>query len=157
MIILKDVIEHIHDQAKFINMLKDFLKPEGMVFFAFPPWYMPFGGHQQVANGKLSKLPYLHLLPYGMYKKVLGWFGESQQKVDNLMEIRDTGITIERFEGILKKENYQIHKKQFWLFNPIYKYKFNLKARKQNGLFASIPFIRNFVTTCVYYLVGVRE
>src|SRR5689334_18153176 len=38
-IILKDVIEHIHDQAKLIGWMKNFLKPGGIVFFGFPPWY----------------------------------------------------------------------------------------------------------------------
>ncbi|MBK8828056.1 MAG: class I SAM-dependent methyltransferase [Saprospiraceae bacterium] len=42
-IILKDVIEHIHDQGKFIQLLRGFLAPDGVVFFAYPPWWMPFG------------------------------------------------------------------------------------------------------------------
>ncbi|MBT8234095.1 MAG: class I SAM-dependent methyltransferase, partial [Bacteroidia bacterium] len=48
LILLKDVIEHIFNQDKFFKHLPSFLKPNGQVFFAFPPWYMPFGGHQQV-------------------------------------------------------------------------------------------------------------
>src|SRR4029078_10512515 len=32
-IVLKDVIEHIHDQAKLISWMKNFLKPGGIVFF----------------------------------------------------------------------------------------------------------------------------
>ena len=63
-IILKDVIEHIHDQPKLIAWMKSFLNDGGVIFFGFPPWQMPFGGHQQVMRGRLlSKLPYFHLLP----------------------------------------------------------------------------------------------
>src|SRR5688500_14702840 len=51
-IILKDVIEHIHDQPKLIGWMKNFLHSRGIVFFGFPPWYMPFGGHQQMAKSK---------------------------------------------------------------------------------------------------------
>ena len=47
LILLKDVIEHIPDQERVIPYLKEFLKPGGRVFFGFPPWYMPHGGHQQ--------------------------------------------------------------------------------------------------------------
>ncbi|MDR0793125.1 MAG: class I SAM-dependent methyltransferase, partial [Chitinophagaceae bacterium] len=47
-IVMKDVIEHIHDQNRLLARLKNFLKPEGVVFFGFPPWQMPFGGHQQI-------------------------------------------------------------------------------------------------------------
>ena len=42
-IILKDVIEHIHDQPKLIAWMKTFLNPGGVIFFGFPPWQMPFG------------------------------------------------------------------------------------------------------------------
>ena len=68
LIILKDVIEHIPDQGKFMPQLHRFLKPGGVIFFAFPPWMMPYGGHQQVLPKKLaSKMPYYHLLPGKMY------------------------------------------------------------------------------------------
>ena len=154
LIILKDVIEHIHDQAKFMSFLHKFLKPNGKVFFGFPPWQMPFGGHQQVAKSKiLSTLPYYHMLPRPIYKMVLKAFGESPKKVENMLEIKDTGISIERFERILKKEKYTTIKRQLYLINPIYKYKFGLSARKQIGIISAIPVLRNFLSTCAYYLI----
>src|SRR5882672_5433118 len=39
-IVLKDVIEHIHDQAKLIGWMKKFLTKGGIIYFGFPPWYM---------------------------------------------------------------------------------------------------------------------
>ncbi len=154
LIILKDVIEHIHDQAKFMSFLHKFLKPNGKIFFGFPPWQMPFGGHQQVAKSKiLSALPYYHMLPRPIYKVILKAFGESPQKVENMLEIKDTGISIERFEKILKKEKYKTLKRQLYLINPIYKYKFGVSARKQLGLISAIPVLRNFLSTCAYYII----
>ena len=158
LIILKDVIEHIHDQKKFMSFLHKFLKVDGKIFFGFPPWQMPFGGHQQVANSKvLSAMPYYHMLPRQIYKTVLETFGESPQKVNTMLEIKDTGISIERFEKIVREENYNIVKKYTYLINPIYKYKFGLTPRKQVGLVASIPVLRNFLSTCVYYLIDYQH
>jgi len=54
-IILKDVIEHIPEQEKFIPRLKDFIADDGVIFFAYPPWWMPFGGHQQLCRHKLLR------------------------------------------------------------------------------------------------------
>lgn len=149
-IVLKDVIEHIHDQPKLIGWMKNFLNPGGIVFFGFPPWYMPFGGHQQMCRSKLSKLPYIHLLPRGIYRWILK---KKKEPVDALMEIRDTGISIERFEKICKKEGYVFLHKRHYLLNPIYEWKFGWKPRKQAGLIKAIPFFRNFLTTCVYYII----
>ncbi len=53
LIILKDVIEHIHDQAKLVNRMKRFLAADGMIFLGFPPWQMPFGGHQQMCRNRI--------------------------------------------------------------------------------------------------------
>lgn len=155
LIILKDVIEHIHDQDKFMGVLKSFLKPKGKVFFGFPPWQMPFGGHQQICQNKyLSKLPYFHLLPKPFYRGILKMGKESDACIDDLIEIKDTGISIERFERILKDRNYQTLKKELFLFNPIYEYKFNLKPKKQIPLVKGIPILRNYLSTCAYYLVA---
>lgn len=154
-IILKDVIEHVPDQEAFIPYIKTLLAPGGQIFFGFPPWYMPFGGHQQVCQNKwTSKLPWYHILPYGIYRKILRMAKEPDGVINELMEIKDTGITIERFERIVHKSGLRILRKQPYLFNPIYRFKFGLKPRKQWPPLMWIPFFRNFVTTCVYYSVG---
>jgi len=153
-IILKDVIEHIHNQEKFMNKLKSFLNPGGKVFFGFPPWYMPYGGHQQMCTNKLlSVTPYYHLLPMPIYKSFLRLGGEKKIKIDNLTEIKDTGISTKRFDKIVKNQNFIKLKRQFYLINPIYKFKFKLKPRKQNRVVSSIPYLRDLVSTCVYYLI----
>ena len=151
LIVMKDVIEHIHDQKKLLVRLHDLLLPQGVIFFGFPPWQMPFGGHQQMATSKLlSKLPYYHLLPRKVYKWVLEKFN---QPTGDLLEIKDTGISIERFEKIVKQTNYKVIHKIHYLINPIYKYKFGWKARKQFPVLKSIPYLRDYFTTCVYYLI----
>ena len=150
-IILKDVIEHIHDQPKLIAWMKSFLNKDGVIFFGFPPWQMPFGGHQQIMKGKLlSKLPWFHLLPAVMYKAILK---SGKENVDEMMEIKETGISIERFEKIVESTGYAVVNKTHYLINPIYEYKFGWKPKKQNGFIKSIPWVRNFFTTCVYYLI----
>jgi len=151
LVIMKDVIEHIHDQEKLIGFLKSLLKPGGMIFIAFPPWYMPFGGHQQICrNALLSKLPYYHLLPGPVYKALLKRFHEP---VEALMEIKETGISIERFERLCKKTGYSIVADRHFLVNPVYEFKFGLKPRKQAGVIRAIPYVRDFLTTCVYYII----
>ena len=154
LIILKDVVEHIPDQERFIPYLKKFLKPGGHIFFGFPPWYMPHGGHQQVCQHKfLTVLPWFHLLPVPLYRRFLSAFGEPEPVIKELLEIKETGISIERFERIVTKNGYSIPLQTHYLINPIYQFKFGWKPRKQFGIIKAIPFLRNFVTTCVYYLI----
>lgn len=153
-IVLKDVIEHIPNQEVFIPGLKRFLKPEGIIFFGFPPWQMPFGGHQQMASSKLlSKLPWIHLLPGLLYKQILKWGGQDQQTLQELMEIKETGLSIERFENIIRSSGFNILHSCFFFTNPIYKFKFGLPVKKLMPLLNQIPYLRNYYTTAAYYLI----
>jgi SAM-dependent methyltransferase len=154
-IIMRDVIEHIPGQEKFIGFVKSFLKADGKFFLAFPPWQNPFGGHQQVCKSKLlSVLPWFHLFPQSIYTFILKVFGESDATIKGLLEIKETGISIERFERILKHENYKTEKRVFYFINPNYETKFGIKPRKQINLISSIPGLRNFFTTAIYYVVS---
>lgn len=154
LIILKDVIEHIPNQEEFIPYLSSFLKPNGKIFFGFPPWLMPFGGHQQLCRNKwLRKWGWMHLLPRPLYKAILNK-GESEQAViDELMEIHDTGITIERFNRICRNTGHTVVQDKHWLFNPIYKWKFGLNPKSVIAPFRNLPYIKNFYTTAYYAMV----
>lgn len=152
LIILKDVIEHIFDQEKLIAHLQTLLKGDGAIFFGFPPWQMPYGGHQQLLQNKyLSKIPYYHMLPMPLYRGIMK---AAKEDVVNMTDIKQTGISIERFERIVHKTGYQILNRKHYLLNPIYRYKFGWQPKEQFGLLAGIPWVRNFFTTCVYYLIG---
>ncbi|MDB5200990.1 MAG: class SAM-dependent methyltransferase [Ferruginibacter sp.] len=150
-ILLKDVIEHIHDQPKLMAYMQEFLRPGGVIFFGFPPWQMPLGGHQQILKNKwLSKIPYYHLLPMPVYKWILG---AAKENVAEMEEIKQTGISIERFEKIALQTKYRILNHRHYLVNPIYQYKFGWKPKVQYGFIKAVPGVRNFFTTCVYYLL----
>lgn len=153
-IIIRDVIEHIPDQERFLPFIKRFIKTTGVIFVAFPPWQNPFGGHQQICNNKyISHTPWIHLLPRSLYKKVLEWGG---LQPGELLDIKDTGISLERFLSIANKEHYKIIDKTLYFINPNYEIKFGLSPRKLWNVL-NIPYIRNFYTTCGYYLLVLKD
>ena len=51
-----------------------------------------------------------------------------------MIEIKETGISIERFEKIVDETGYKVVNKTHYLINPIYEYKFGWKPKEQNGL-----------------------
>jgi SAM-dependent methyltransferase len=153
LIFSRDVLEHIHGQASFIARVQAFAKPGGVIFFAFPPWRMPFGGHQQnVRNRLLSKLPFYHILPTPLYARLLRLGGETPDCISALLEIKQTGISTRRFNALIKANRYEILKRTYWFINPNYEVKFHLKPRKLR-LLRHLPFLRDFFTTCYYCAV----
>lgn len=154
LIIMRDVIEHIHNQERFMAYLKGYLNPGGRIFFGFPPWRMPFGGHQQVCRNKLlSVLPYYHLLPVPVYRGILKAAGEPQKLIDELLEVKATGISIRRFDRIVASEGYVVERQDQYLFNPNYEQKFGLQPRLLPKMLARVPYFKDFYTTCVYALI----
>jgi SAM-dependent methyltransferase len=153
-IILKDVIEHIHDQERLMATLGELLVPGGVLFFGFPPWTMPFGGHQQVCESFLSKTPYVHLLPRTTYERLLRAFGEPEGRIEHLLEIVDTGISTRRFEAIVSRIGFHVLARRMYLLSPNYESRFGLKPIVQLRAVTALPRLRDFATTAAYYLVG---
>jgi len=153
LLILKDAIEHIYQQEKILQVLHQFVRPGGHVFIAFPPWWNPFGGHQQVAQSFLRFVPWFHVFPRALYQKILQTCGEPEAKVNGLLEVYDTRLPVRKFESLLHCTDWPVLKRQFFLFNPIYEYKFGLKGRRQFELVSGIPLLRDFLSTAVYYVL----
>lgn len=153
-IFLRDVIEHIPDQERFMKYIKSFLKPDGVMFFGFPPWQMPFGGHQQVLKGWVSKIPYVHLLPEFLYRRIMRLSGIPERIIDSRITIRETGISIERFERCVESAEFSIIRKTHYLTNPNYKTKFGLPVKKVIFPFNKVSWLRNFYVTCGYYVIS---
>ena len=154
LIILKDTIEHIPEQERFIPFICQYLSPRGKIFFGFPPWRMPFGGHQQVCRNKvLGALPWYHLLPKGLYRAILKAAGEPKGVINELMDIKDTGISLGRFERIIRANKLRIVKRKLFLLNPIYRYKFGWQPIEQAKWLGNLPWIRDFLTTAGWYVV----
>lgn len=153
-IICHDVFEHIHAKKELLSNLKEFLKPDGVAFIAFPAWQMPFGGHQQICKSHfLSHFPFFHLLPSRIYKQVLKLFGEDKGCIKELLSIKRTRVTIEYFEELLNETSLIITDRLLWLINPHYETKFNLSPRKLFSLLTKIPYIRDYLCTSCFYII----
>lgn len=154
LIICHDVIEHIDNKLEMLAGMECFLKHNGLIFIGFPAWYMPFGGHQQICHNKLlSIMPFIHLLPKYLYRKVLSLGNESNDCINELLSIKRTRITIEDFEVLVKKTALEIVDCRLYLINPHYEVKFGLKPRRLCNLISDIPIVRNYFSTSCFYLL----
>ena len=115
---------------------------------------MPFGGHQQVLKSTtLSHIPYFHLLPTRAYTKVLRLFNASPKEVEMMLRNKRTGLNTRQFDQVLKKTGYQVLERQLYLTNPIYEYRFGLPPLRQLSAVGRLPYVRDVLSTCAYYLV----
>lgn len=154
LILIHDVIEHIADKRNFMEKTRQYLAPGGIIFVGFPAWQMPFGGHQQIAHNRIvSHMPFVHLLPRFLYKYVLQLAGESNAMIAYLIDVKETGTTVEMFQKIVKEVGYVIVDRRLYFVNPHYEIKFGLRPRVLSPLIAHIPWLRNFFSTTCFYLL----
>ena len=140
-VVMREVIEHIPDKESAFKNLNKLTKKDGYLFISFPPKYSGFAGHQQVGRTILRLTPYVHLLPKFMTKFLVKIFNEVPHFLDHIKTNYGTGITIRTFEKLNKKNDFKTYKKSFYLFRPIYKFRFGLPTIP----FPNIPFIREFL------------
>lgn len=154
-VILKDVIEHVPDKARILRQIALFLKSKtGVLFIGWPPWAMPFGGHQQVTHSKvLRSLPWFHLLPKPLYQGILKAAGEPQPVVEELMQIRRDRVPLNLMYRLIKEAGLKKVAEKWYLINPIYEFKFKLKTREQAKWMRGVPLLRDLTTTSVYFLL----
>ena len=154
LILIHDVIEHIEQPYKqaFFEQVRRFSKTGALTFWAFPAWQMPFGGHQQICRSRLSKLPWIHLLPTRPYERLLRRSDEPDYTIQDLLSIKRSAMTAERFEKLCATTGLSIINRTLWLINPHYQTKFGLTPRRLRLGLDHIPGLRNFLSTSCFYL-----
>lgn len=142
LIIMREVIEHIHKKDDAFNNLNNLLNENGYLFISFPPKYSPFAGHQQIAKSFLKMIPYLHLLPRKFLQFISSLLNEKKDYVDEIKLHYSTGMAINSFENLVKKYGFKTIKKDLYLFRPIYAFRFGLPTIK----LPDIPILRESIS-----------
>ena len=141
MIVMREVIEHIPDKKTTFENLDKLLRPGGYLFMSFPPKYSAFAGHQQVGKTMLKAFPYIHMLPKPVIKMMMDLVNEPNGFLDHVKMNYGTGCSISVFENLYKSRKFVPVVKEFYVFRPIYKLRFDLPTIK----FPNIPVFREFV------------
>ena len=148
LIILRDVIEHIPISEKlfFLQKVKQFAKPDTNLLITFPPYYSPFGLHQQVfCKSILKYIPYLSILPKSILKLILLAFRENQNTLEKLLETKECRMTISNFIKLYKKLELEETSSLFFTVRPSHTLRYGFKTR--NSYLGNIPILRELFVT----------
>lgn len=152
LIVCRDVIEHIHDKAGILKIIASLLSDRGKAFFVFPPYYAPFGAHQQaIMKSALRKVPYLHLL----YKPFYFWLCSRFEKVESLGTLRDiyqTRCSFPMLRRLARKAGLVCKNRRFFLIRPTYQIRFGIKPVR--AFWGRVPLISQLLVTGIYCLFG---
>ncbi len=147
LVIAHDLVEHVCDVAMVLREIGRVLSQDGLAFVSFPPFFGPYGGHQQGARGPARLLPFGHLLPEALwlslvscerYHKMFGGLGR---------------LSISEFDRAVKHSSLAVARRQLHLVRPEVALRLGLPVI-ECGLFCSLPVVGEFITGGAFYLLS---
>jgi SAM-dependent methyltransferase len=154
-VLMRDVVEHIADLVGALANVRARLAPGGVVFVVFPPYYSPYGAHQQIlprrtfAGVPYNKLPYLHLLPDGLFARLTAGDAPSEREVARLRGIR---LTLSGFERRARAAGLRVRRRRLYLSRPSFALRYGLPVVRA-GFLGKVPGLRELVVTAGYFLL----
>ena len=155
-VMFRDVMEHLEEPAKALRIVARSLAPGGVVFVVFPPYYSPYGAHQQILPGKktlfvpCNKLPYLQLLPRRVFLSIVKGESPAQREVERLSGIR---LTIRGFERCAREAGLAVRNERMFLSRPSFALRYGLPVVEASVL-GRIPFVNEVLVTAAFYLLS---
>ena len=113
LIILRDVIEHLPNGQIVMEKLRDIMTLETKLLVTFPPFYAPFGGHQQMLKSFLRFVPYFHILPkplWNIFRRYISRFDGNPNFLSEMEKLRSHRTSIYNFKNLIKKHHLRIVK-----------------------------------------------
>ncbi|NOZ08805.1 MAG: class I SAM-dependent methyltransferase [FCB group bacterium] len=158
LIILRDVIEHIPLDSKlnFLKALDRFGSADTRLLVTFPPFYSPFGLHQQTLLKSSARwFPYLGWLPAPVLKSVLRLAGETPAAISKALEIKNCRMAIGTFRKLLSQAGLVILEERYFTVRPSHEIRYGWRTRY--SLFGKWPLIREISVLGTAYLLKFRR
>jgi len=154
-VLLRDVVEHIEDLELALRVVRSRLTPEGVIYVVFPPYYSPYGAHQQILPKRklgalpYNKLPYIQLLPEAVFRRLVAGDAPPHREVARLRRIR---LTLHRFHAQIRAAGLRIRNRKLYLLRPSFKLRYGLPVLGA-GFLGRIPVVNEIVVTGAHYLL----
>lgn len=121
-VLLRDVIEHLDDPGIALRNITRLLKPGGVVVVTFPPYTSPFGGHQQLLGTKLGSLPFIHLLPWSIFHRIIRQGDPlNHEELERLHRIR---CSASKVSGAAQRAGLKIVDERYFALRPVFRWKY---------------------------------
>lgn len=154
-VLLRDVVEHLDDLGRAFRILLSHLAPSGVLFVVFPPYYSPYGAHQQILPRRTigplpyNKLPYIQLLPDALFRRLTAGESAAHREVARLRGIR---LTLSKFRREVHAAGLRVRRQNLYLLRPSFKLRYGTPVVRASVL-GAIPGLRELLVTGAYSLL----
>ena len=141
-----DVLEHVLELPQALEEIARVLVPGGRAFVSFPPFYGPYGGHQQGHGGVAKLIPYGHLLPRRLWLSIAS-SDAYQRMFDGLGR-----LSVGTFERMVGESPLRRVARRAYLVRPEVALRTGLPVVESSAL-AGLATLREFLLGAVFYVL----
>jgi SAM-dependent methyltransferase len=154
-VLLHDVLEHLEEPVAALQTAAGLLAENGKIFASFPPYYSAFGGHQQLAAGRVRAIPFLHLLParafFRLARPSANEYMSSENALVDMLSVRRTRLTLRTAEQAFAQAGLEIVDRALFVVRPEYTVRYGMTKRGAGPL-GRIPLLRELAVNGAFYL-----
>jgi hypothetical protein len=121
----------------------------------FPPYYSAFGAHQQHLRTLFARMPFFHLVPFGLSVVLPRLKNEHPHIVEEVKKLGRLKMGMASFENIVTEGDLRVVHRQAYLISPNH-IRFGLRPVSAGPL-SRIPLIREIMCSGVVYLLSKPE
>ncbi|HOT95967.1 MAG TPA: class I SAM-dependent methyltransferase [bacterium] len=149
LILLRDVFEHLPDKNSAFAALAALMQPGTRLILTFPPFYSPFGGHQQMLGGFLRRIPWFHILPQALWRLIARYIvahDPNPRFLEEMEKLRHHRMSIALCHRLAKKYQLTVSGERYYLSRPSYQLRYGWPVIGAQTL-GHIPVLREFLIT----------
>jgi len=122
-VVMRDVIEHLDDPGIALKNIARIMKPGGVILITFPPYTSPFGGHQQLLGTRAGAVPFVHMLPDGLFERIVkAGDATNAEEVRRLHRIRCSARGVQQ---AARSAGMEAVDERYFGLRPVFRWKYN--------------------------------
>jgi len=152
LILFRDVLEHIPDVDAALAQSKARLAPGGSIVLIYPPYWSPFGGHQQILHPpkKLgvpwARLPFIHWLGLDLWRVLARGPEGDDPEWPEIETIRRAALTIGGLQRRAKAHGLRVAPSRHYLLRPTFRLRYGTPV-VEAGVLGAVPGLREVLVT----------
>jgi SAM-dependent methyltransferase len=161
LVLFRDVLEHIPDVDATLEQCVKRLADGGAIVVIYPPYWSPYGGHQQTLRiqawfgVRWAKFPFIHWLPSSIWRSLAEAGSVGAEEWEDIAIVRRARLTIGGMATRARRHGLEVSRSRRYLLRPTFRLRYGTPVVGA-GWLGRIPGLREMLVTGAWEMLRRR-